>query len=59
MWQAQVIQFPGIGQGPMKLQRKPIADACRWSEALEIVTLSNLRLVFVWQRIVLRSVWGL
>lgn len=59
MGQAQVVPFPGIGQGPMKLQRKPIADACRWSEAFEIVTLSHLRLVFVWQRMILRSMWGL
>ena len=42
-----------------KLQAKPIADICRWSEAFETVTTSNLRVMFAWQRIILRSIWGL
>lgn len=34
---------------------RPINDACRWSEAVESVWLTNLRLVFAWQRTVLRA----
>ena len=36
---------------------KPINDACRWSEAIESVLTTNLRVVFAWQRTVLRA-WG-
>ena len=36
---------------------KPINDACRWSEAIESVLTTNLRIVFAWQRTVLRA-WG-
>ena len=36
---------------------KPINDACRWSEAIESVMTTNLRIVFAWQRTVLRA-WG-
>ena len=36
---------------------KPINDACRWSEAVESVMTTNLRIVFAWQRTVLRA-WG-
>ena len=36
---------------------KPITDACRWSEAIETVLTTNLRVVFAWQRTVLRA-WG-
>ena len=38
---------------------KPINDACRWSEAIESVLTTNLRVVFAWQRTVLRGspVW--
>ena len=39
-------------------RRLPIADACRWSEALELILASNLRLAFAWQRTLLRS-WSL
>jgi len=38
--------------------RPAAAHACRWSEALESVTASNLRIAFAWQRIVLRALWG-
>lgn len=34
---------------------KPITDACRWSEAVETVMASNLRLMFAWQRVILRA----
>lgn len=37
---------------------KPINDACRWSEAIESVLTTNLRIVFAWQRTVLRA-WGI
>lgn len=37
---------------------RPIADACRWSEAFETIALTNLRVSFAWQRMVLRA-WGL
>jgi len=36
-----------------------IADACRWSEAIETVLATNLRLLFAWQRVALRSIWRL
>ena len=36
---------------------KPINDACRWSEAIESVMTTNLRVMFAWQRTVLRA-WG-
>ena len=38
---------------------KPIADACRWSEAAETVLTTNLRILFAWQRVALRSIWRL
>lgn len=39
--------------------RRPFArDACAWSEAIEQVTLTNLRIVFAWQRVLLRAWWG-
>lgn len=34
---------------------RPITDACRWSEAIETVWLTNLRIAFAWQRTVLRA----
>lgn len=37
---------------------RPISDACRWSEAIESVMTTNLRVVFAWQRTLLRA-WGL
>ena len=38
---------------------KPIADACRWPEAVEAVLATNLRILFAWQRVALRSIWRL
>ena len=32
-----------------------IADACRWSEAFETIALTNLRVGFAWQRMMLRA----
>ena len=34
---------------------RPITEACRWSEAIESVLTTNLRIAFAWQRMVLRS----
>lgn len=34
---------------------RPINDVCRWSEAVETVWLTNLRIAFAWQRTVLRA----
>ncbi len=34
---------------------RPIADACRWSEAVETLWLANLRIGFAWQRTLLRA----
>ena len=34
---------------------RPINDACRWSEAIETVWLTNLRIAFAWQRTWLRA----
>lgn len=36
---------------------RPISDACRWSEAIETVLTTNLRMAFAWQRALLRA-WG-
>lgn len=44
---------------PFKPQRQVVSDACRWSEAFELVAQTNLRIVFAWQRTVLRFMWGL
>ena len=38
---------------------KPVADACRWSEAVEAVLATNLRILFALQRVALRSIWRL
>lgn len=41
---------------------RPINDVCRWSEAVETVTRTNLQmwmtLTFQWPRVLLRSVFG-
>lgn len=34
---------------------RPINDACRWSEAIETVLTTNLRIAFAWQRMTLRA----
>ena len=36
---------------------RPISDACRWSEAVETVLTTNVRMAFAWQRVLLRA-WG-
>lgn len=47
---AQLYQF--------KPQRPVVSEACKWSSAAESVTLTNLRLMFAWQRIIIRAVTG-
>lgn len=42
----------------LKPQRKPVAEACRWSEAFEVATARNLHVAFAWQRMALRFFWG-
>lgn len=34
---------------------RPISDACRWIEAFETVWVTNFRVMFAWQRTVLRA----
>ena len=34
---------------------RPISDACRWSEAIETVLTTNIRVAFAWQRTLLRA----
>lgn len=34
---------------------RPITDACRWSEAIETVLTTNLRIAFAWHRTWLRA----
>lgn len=36
----------------------PVAEACRWSEAVESIFASNFRFAFAMQRVWLRAVWG-
>lgn len=38
--------------------RPVAAHACRWTEAIESITASNLRIVFAWQRLAIRAVLG-
>lgn len=42
---------------PFRPQAKPVSDACKWSEAFEQVTQTNLKIGFAWQRMWLRAVW--
>lgn len=44
---------------PIRQAQPAAATACRWSEAVESVTLSNLRIAFAWQRMLLRHFWRL
>ncbi len=41
---------------------QPVLDACRWSEALESITKTNMdvviRFYFIWPRVMLRTVFG-
>lgn len=43
----------------LKPQRAPVADACRWHEAIESVAQSNIKILCAWQRMVWRAMWGL
>jgi hypothetical protein len=43
---------------PLRAQQPAVSHACRWHEAIESVTASNLRLVCAWQRIVWRALWA-
>lgn len=36
---------------------RPINDVCRWSQAVEAVAAMHLRLLFAWQRTILRAIW--
>lgn len=44
------------------LRAEPVSDLCRWNEAVQVVTESNLafftHLYFVWPRVMLRNVFG-
>lgn len=44
---------------PFKAQRPGVNHALRWSEAIEMVALANLRACFAWQRTWLRAAWGM
>ena len=41
---------------------QPVMDACRWGEALESITKTNMdvvvRFYFIWPRVMLRTVFG-
>lgn len=54
MRHARIIPFAHRRAAPPALSL-----ACRWSEAIEDLTRTNLRLAFAWQRVLLRSVVGL
>lgn len=34
---------------------RPINDACRWSQAVETIIATNLRIWFAWHRVFLRA----
>lgn len=42
--------------------KKPVIDYCRWNEALENITKTNMdvviRFYFIWPRVMLRTVFG-
>lgn len=42
---------------PLKPQRPAVSEACRWHEAIESVTASNLKIMCAWQRMVWRAFW--
>lgn len=46
-----------LGKWKAAHSRPVVIDALRWSEAIESVLTTNLRVVFAWQRTVLRA-WG-
>ena len=45
-----------------RTHKKPVIDYCRWNEALESVTRTNVdtfvRLYFIWPRVMLRTIFG-
>ena len=42
--------------------KKPVIDYCRWNEALESITKTNMdvviRFYFIWPRVMLRTIFG-
>ncbi len=44
---------------PIKPQQPAVSEACRWHEAVESITASNLKIISAWQRMVFRSIWGI
>ncbi|KAI5912313.1 hypothetical protein PA01_18970 [Azoarcus sp. PA01] len=46
---AKVIPFP---------VKPAVSQSCRWHEAVESVTSSNLRIACAWQRMLFRFWWG-
>lgn len=43
---------------PFRPSQPAASAACRWSEAIESVTATNLRVAFAWQRLWLRLLLG-
>lgn len=39
--------------------RPAVAKACHWHEAAESILRSNIRIAAAWQRVVLRTFWGI
>lgn len=46
---AKVIPFP---------IKPAVSESCRWHEAGESITTSNLKIICAWQRILFRFWWG-
>lgn len=44
---------------PIKPQSPAVSEACRWHEAIESITASNLRFMCEWQRMLWRVMWGI
>lgn len=42
---------------PLKPQRPTVSQACRWHEAFESITASNLKIISAWQRMLWRALW--
>ncbi|NMG71836.1 hypothetical protein [Parazoarcus communis] len=38
--------------------RPAVSDACRWHAAIESITRSNIRLAAAWQRVLIRTWFG-
>lgn len=41
------------------MRQRPMNDVCRWSEAIEQIAVTHLRLAFAWQRCMLRALTDL